>query len=232
MRIRRLAPFVLLGLAAAVPGVARAAEPEKSPEKSPGESCTSGSDCDEDATCHEGRCTPKDDAPAPATPGAEPAWADYSIDGTHGFVGVGLGPGASGFWTYKQKVIAKPEFLFALRGGLLFDRAEIGIELAPVTWVPDFEGKPILSFLVSVGGLPALGEHVFWPLRFGLGLAGVNTPNDAVLMQGRVDLIGLAYQYGHLLFELDLPSTRFASDLKTYGIWSWVGNLAVSYLLI
>ena len=166
---------------------------------------------------------------------SEPAWEDFELDGTHPFVGLTIGPGASGWWPYAEKrVEVKPAFFFGLRGGVTFDQAELGFELAPVTWVPFFDQSPSLSFLVTIGGYPKLGEGVYWPLRFGLGLSALNTPDpaDKALMQGRVDLIGLAFQYGHLLFEIDLPSTRFHSEFQHYGIWGWLCNVSVSYFII
>jgi len=86
--------------------------------------------------------------------------------------------------------------------------------------------------LVSIGGLVQLGDaDVYWPLRFGLGLSAVNTWNDEVFMQGRLDLIGIVYKWGHLLFEIDLPSIRFHSDLRNLGIWGWMFNLSVTYVI-
>jgi hypothetical protein len=178
-------------------------------------------------------------APAPGSPAAEPkateepSWTDFELDGTHAFVGLTLGPGMSGWWPYAEKhVSVEPAFFFGVRGGATFDHAELGFELAPMTWVRSFEVDPSVSFLVTIGGFPELGEHVYWPLRFGLGLSALNTPDGKVLMQGRVDLIGLAFQYGHLLFEIDLPSTRFHSEFANYGIWGWLCNVSVSYFVI
>ena len=120
---------------------------------------------------------------------------------------------------------------FPIRGGLLLNRAELSVELAPVTWVQDFDLDPNLSFLVNIGGLLPLGENVYWPLRFGLGLAAVNMPYDEVYALGRLDLIGLCYQWGHLLFEINLPSVRFSSEFYRLGIWGWLFNLSASYVI-
>jgi len=72
---------------------------------------------------------------------------------------------------------------------------------------------------------------VSWPLRFGLGLAALELPVTPVHMQGRLDLIGLVYQHGHLLFELDLPSIRFCSEFRTVGIWAWLFTISITYVV-
>jgi hypothetical protein len=46
-----------------------------------------------------------------------------------------------------------------------------------------------------------------------------------------LDLIGLAYRWGHLLFEISLPSVRFQTEFERIGIWGWVFNLGVSYVI-
>ena len=78
---------------------------------------------------------------------------------------------------------------------------------------------------------PEIGDQVYWPLRFGIGLSAVNTYNDQTLMQGRLDLLGVAFQYGHLLFEVSLPSVRFHSEFDQYGLWGWLFNISGAYVI-
>jgi hypothetical protein len=67
-------------------------------------------------------------------------------------------------------------------------------------------------------------------LRFGLGVTGVNAPHDSTYMQGRLDLVGLIYRYGHVLFELSLFSPRFSSELRHFGLWTVPFTLGASYV--
>ena len=196
--------------------------------------CTSHSDCGVDSSCTDGVCT--------TTPSADPGsdekapqsdeWDEFVLTGAHPFLGLAVGPAVGGWWLFRQEQLdINPAFFFGFRGGAYFGRAELAFELAPVTWLPDFDGDPNLSFLVSIGGLPKLGDNVYWPLRFGLGLSALNLPDDQVFMQARLDLLGVAFQYGHLLFEVSLPSTRFHTDFDVHGVWGWVCAVSVSYVL-
>lgn len=221
--------------------------------------CEADADCAEGQTCVEGSCaaaeTGGDAAAAPAeqgeagetteSPETGRRWADFELEGTHFFAGLTFAPGLTGFWPYGGGVDVWFGFLFSLRAGVLFGRTELSIELAPDSWVWDFdpaahlyfsdhdwEGNvESLSFLVNIGGLVRLADNLSWPLRFGLGLAALELPLTDVYMQGRLDLIGLAYQYGHLLFELNLPSIRFSSEFRNVGIWGWLFTLSVSYVI-
>lgn len=211
--------------------------------------CSADGDCGAGASCQDGQCRnapesaadePKagtsEESPAAAEEredGADVPWEDFSLEGTHMFAGLSVGPSVTGWWQFRAKQFdVMGGLFFGIRAGALFDRAEIALELAPVTWVPRFDGDPNLSFLVSVGGYPEIGEGVYWPLRFGLGLSAVDTPIEPVLMQGRLDLLGVAFQYGHLIFELSLPSARFHTEFDQLGIWGWLANLSVSYVLL
>ncbi len=138
----------------------------------------------------------------------------------------------TGYWNYGGPVDVESAFFFALRAGVLLGRTEFALEIAPRTWLWDFDPKlSSFSLNVSIGGLLKLGRRTFWPIRFGLGFTTGDLPLKDVYMQGRLDLIGLVFQHGHLLFEINLPSTRFHSELRHVGIWSWLFNLSVSYVI-
>lgn len=159
------------------------------------------------------------------------AWRDFELEGTHPFAGLVLGPAMSAWWNYRGVFDIEPALFFGLRGGVLFHHAELAFELAPVTWVPDFDRKPSLSFNVTIGGLVPIAPRVRWPLRAGVGLTALNLPYENVYMQARMDLIGLVYQLGHLLFEISLPSVRFSSEFDRMGIWGWLFNISVVYVI-
>lgn len=218
-----------------------------------GESCRARADCEEGLRCIEQVCVAPESADEEVTADVESAadenadnessplddgaegdsdWADFELEGPHFFAGISIGPGVSGNWFYGGGVAVEGAMIFSIQMGVLFGRTELSIEISPMTWVQDFDADPMFSLLVSVGGLIPLGDaNVYWPLRFGLGLSAVNTWNDEVFMQGRLDLIGIVYRWGHLLFEVDLPSIRFHSEFQHLGIWGWMFNLSVSYVI-
>jgi hypothetical protein len=162
---------------------------------------------------------------------------DFPLEGIHFVGGLTFAPGMSGYWLYGGGPVVEASFMFGLRVGVLFDTIELAAELAPVTWFWHLDHEPMLTFHVSVGGLIQVAGNVYWPMRFGLGLAAVNPPSmqpypqDDVFMLGRVDLIGLAYKYGHLLFEVSLPSVRFISEFRQLGVWGWMFNITISYII-
>jgi len=195
-----------------------------------GQPCSAGAECRDGLACVGGTCRAAGEA-APPQGGARQRWAAFELSGTHAFAGVTFAPGVTGYWPYGGGVAVDAGFLFAVRGGVLFDRTELALEIAPVTWLWDFDAKPMLTLNVSIGGLVQVAGHVFWPLRFGLGFAAVNSPTEDVYMEGRLDLIGLAYQYGHLLFELSLPSVRYHTEFLQLGIWAWLFNISVAYVI-
>lgn len=190
--------------------------------------CRQDADCGIGMVCQAGRC--QEVALGATRKGG--GWSDFTLGGTHFFGGVTFAPGMTGFWDYGGPVEVHAGFMFALRLGMLFDRTELALELAPKTWIWDFDQDlSSLSFNVSIGGLVSVARQTYWPLRFGLGLTHGDLPLEEVYMQGRLDLIGLAFNYGHLLFEISLPSTRFHTEFKHVGIWAWLFNLSIYYII-
>ncbi len=161
----------------------------------------------------------------------EPGWMDFELEGVHAFAGVAGGAGVSGHWIYDHSFDTETAGLFTIRGGVLLGDVELAAELAPKTFWSEAGQPGMLTFNLSVGGLPELADSVHWPLRFGVGLADPGNPNGDLWLMGRVDLIGIAYRLGHVIFELNLPSIRFQSDLEHFGIWGWVVNLGVTYVI-
>jgi hypothetical protein len=208
----------------------------------PGESCRARSDCTPELRCIEYVCresTAGEAAPAAATSGgvaakpegsaAASGWSAFALGGVHGFAGLALGPALTAGWTFGRSPEWGGGFLFALRGGVLLGRMEVAIEIAPGTLWRNLERSSVLSLNATMGGLLAVSPHTFWPLRFGLGVTGVKTPRDDTYMQGRLDLVGLVYQYGHMMFELSLFSPRFSSEFHHFGVWVVPFTLAATY---
>ncbi len=141
----------------------------------------------------------------------------------HPFVGLTLALGVlNGGYTASQGSLwgsgADPALLVALRGGVTIDRHEIAVEIAPGTYVwdfnvaggPAFEMNATYGYRLQLAELPNSGAIVY-PLRAGIGFiaGGANTFND-VFFELRADLIGAAIDLGHLTIELNLPSFRYA----------------------
>jgi hypothetical protein len=191
--------------------------------------CNQTIDCPGDLECLDGRCQTPAKKPRTRT---KTGWTDFELGGTRFFAGVTLAPGLTGFWNYGSSLSANAAFFFALRLGLMFDITELALEVAPNTWVRSFNPDVnSFSLLASIGGLIPVSRRAFWPMRFGLGFSAGNLPLQDVYMQGRLDIIGVGYQFGHLLFEVNLPSTRFHTEFRDIGIWAWLFTISVTYVL-
>jgi hypothetical protein len=107
-------------------------------------------------------------------------------------------------------------FLFALKGGILIDRIELGLELSPATWLPiaDLPDAPAFQFNVYGGYHIPLWKGLSYPLRGGIGM-GVNTQGGPAFAEFRVDVVGVSALVGPALLELNLPSFRLISDFDT-----------------
>lgn len=145
------------------------------------------------------------------------------------YAGIALGPGFAFTYDYNagQAGSIFGSFLFAIRAGFLFGHTDLQVEVSPVTWLPATAGQPVLQANISLGTLHHIAGNFYWPTRFGLGVAAVNLP-DPLFMQ-RLELIGLAYQMGHVLIELDAPTFRHGTDFSNYGLFSFGFNLGASY---
>jgi hypothetical protein len=99
--------------------------------------------------------------------------------------------------------------MVAFHGAVLLGRTELGLELSPVPFgVNLFAGHYLRLY-----DRPGATVRIFWPLRGGLGITGL----EPVHFQLRADLVGVAFQVGHLLMELSLPrcATTPSSTLRT-----------------
>lgn len=167
--------------------------------------------------------------PAPSLAEAPPESDEVdSFNGVRPFVGATLtsGPSAShvaqGNWTTFWGM------LFSLRGGVLLNRTELGVEVAPVTYLPLFS-RPTLVADAYVGHHFMLDQSISWPLRAGLGIVTVNT-NGAVWLHGRVDVVGLSFRSEHSLVDVNVPSFRISSDFDGAALLSWMFGVGVSAL--
>jgi hypothetical protein len=160
------------------------------------------------------------------------AWSAFELGGLHPVVGVTLAPGVAGFVPFSGELRGEVAGLFAVRGGLLVDRTAIVAELAPATWIWDPDPRRFtVTFSLAASHLFRLLDNLYWPIGGGLGVAANDIPITSAYFHVHLDVIGLVYQYGHLLFEVVLPSIRFDSDLQRNAIVGFMFCFSVSYVL-
>jgi hypothetical protein len=129
------------------------------------------------------------------------------VGGTFGLGPTWLDTGFAGGQTYGG-------LLFALKGGILYDRIEAGIELSPVTQLLTFETGQEPNFQFNAYGgyhIPITGPFS-WPLRGGVGMAHILGAGGATLFEARLDLIGASMHLGPVLLDVHLPSWRILTD--------------------
>jgi hypothetical protein len=218
-----------------------------------GQTCGATSDCGL-LRCIQNKCTSASAAAAAQTNASKPSgsstddWMKFNpLDGNaHPYVGITLAGGFdiggvtgnfAGF--FNNFKVVDGEFLFALNGGLYIGNHQLSFEIAPVTYVYDGKANgPIFEMVASYAYFVPLTEfgdvHVYWPFRFGVGmLAGpdVNIFGLAYL-QARADLIGVAFQIGHAVIDLHLPSFRYAITDKSgtqIHILDWLFGVSAGY---
>jgi hypothetical protein len=165
-------------------------------------------------------------------------WAHFELGGLRPYAGFVFAGGpvvpavaSSSF----QAGGVQGSFLFGLRAGVMSGTQEIGAEVSPVTffYANDIKG-PALQANATFGNYFRLSEHIHYPLRIGAGVMAINTPRDNVFFQLRGDLVGLAFQVGHLFFELHAPSFRYATDFgsgQTQHFFWWEFGASTTYVL-
>lgn len=220
-----------------------------------GQSCGATPDCGTELKCIDNHCVnpnaprtktkPKDnqepvggkkweqeDEDNAAPSAAMQEWMHFALKGVHPFVGLTFAVGAvnGGYTTTKGSAWgsgADGGLVLAVRGGVFINRHEIALEIAPMTYVWDFQA-PGPAF--AVGATYAYfipltqGETVrlYYPLRAGVGtfLGGANTGSN-VFFEARADLVGLGMKIGHVMLDAHLPSFRYA---LTKGFFAGVGD--------
>jgi hypothetical protein len=190
-----------------------------------GASCTARTDCGGKLACVAEKCVVPGAAAnggnagganggngSGSSGGDSKSWKGY--EGVRPFVGITLGGGPT-FLGSSLGSTTQGGFLFALKGGVLIDRIELGAEISPVTFLPyaGSGGKPTLQANIYGGYHIPISGPISWPLRAGIGILAVNT-NGLVFFEGRADLIGISALVGPVLLDLHAPSFRiFANDV-------------------
>jgi hypothetical protein len=170
--------------------------------------------------------------PAPLEP-VDQGWMSFTPgDGVHPYAGVTFAPGVFLGLDYASGATtgAFGSFLFAFRGGVMFDRTALELEISPMTWVPVLNaGTTTLNVNLSVGTYNQLADGVYWPTRFGLGLQHIGAASET-LFQTRLDLIGVAFNIGHVLVDFYAPSFRFTTEFDQLGTFNWLFGAGGAYV--
>ena len=221
-----------------------------------GQACGATSDCGGgDLRCIQNKCTTPGAAAHSSSGGGSGSsaggddWMKFNpTDGNmHPYVGLtfaggfmtagisGNTPFTGGFNTFRGGL------LFALNGGLYLGNHQLSFEIAPVTYWPTLASPPGPAFEMSANyaymiPLTESGNmHVFWPIRFGLGMAAGPDLNLLGLawFQARLDLIGVAVQMGHVVVDFHLPTFRYAITDKSgvqAHLLDWLFGASIGYV--
>lgn len=198
--------------------------------------------CAAEETCTaEGECVVEERPPAAPAPAAaaEGTWGgeapasewnaprvepERPFEGTQGYVGTSFG-GTLTWLDIGGNISTFGGIVWALRGGVLIGRGELGIEVAPFTHIHDFDDDPSFSAVFHGGAHIRITDTISWPMRAGVGVLAGNTPGvgDDPWFVLRADLIGLSFLLGDFLVEVDVPSFRFHSDGESQLTTLWFG---------
>ena len=224
-----------------------------------GQSCAATSDCGGDLKCIKQKCT----SGASSSSGGGGAgsgggagggggggdnaglhdWMAFKLEGVHPFVGLTWAggpalPGVTGNFSGGFNR-ADGAFLFAIHGGVFFDKHQLLFELSPFTYVfdtraqgPAFQMNGNYAYFIPLMENETIG--VYWPLRVGVGMvAGADNTAGLVSFLVRADLVGVALKIGHLILDFHVPSFRYAVT-DTRGVQghlvSWLIGMSASYV--
>lgn len=154
------------------------------------------------------------------------------LDDTRAHIGALLGGGPS--HTDNSNGDAVGSLLFALKGGLFFDRFELGLEFAPATYVMSFRPDIPSVHMNLYGGyhIPVY-KSISWPLRVGLGFTTPTFRGDAgdTLLALRADLIGVSVLLADkFLLDVHVPSWRVNIDAERGGaFFSYIFGVGFAY---
>ncbi|MBL8740968.1 MAG: hypothetical protein JNK04_07740 [Myxococcales bacterium] len=154
------------------------------------------------------------------------------LDDTRAHIGAVLGGGPSHSDTATGE--AWGSLLFAFKGGLFFDRFELGLEFAPATYVTSFRPNITSVHMDLYGGyhIP-LYKSISWPLRVGLGFTTPTYRGDAgdTLLALRADLIGVSVLLADkFLLDVYAPSWRVNIDAdRGAAFFSYIFGVGFAY---
>lgn len=211
-----------------------------------GESCRARSDCAEGLKCVGQVCRdPSDPGGGSGDDGGDGSASgggsggggdllDGELEGMRAHMGIIFGGGPTHLDDPAD--IVRGSLLFSLKGGILLDRVELGLEFAPATYVINFDPDLPSVHLIGYGGyhIPVF-KSISWPLRLGIGLTqptfrGETRGLDALLAL-RADLIGISVLLAdQFLIDAHLPSWRINVDPDPgAAIFSYIFGVGASW---
>lgn len=168
------------------------------------------------------RTPPSDKTPAPSKPKASDS---NLVSGFKGMEGIRLRLGGAflggpNIWVPEGgETVVVGQFLFGIAGGILVDRFDLGLEISPLTWMPDTNviDNPLFQTNLNAGYHIPLAGALNWVLRGGVGMA-IGIHGGPANFVGRADLIALSALVGPVLVEVDAPSFRAVTDFHSVSL--------------
>lgn len=201
-----------------------------------GESCEARSDCEEGLRCIERVCLAAGQEPPTQAKEKErkkePEPPPRGFDGLRGHLGLILGGGPT--HTDNTALGTAGSLVFSLKGGVFIDRAELGLEFSPASFVLTFgPDVPLVQMNAYVGYHIPLAGPVSWPMRFGVGFshfAPAGGRTEDVTLEGRADLVGASVLLDPILLDFFVPSFRVNSNLDNAHFFTYVFGVGASWL--
>jgi hypothetical protein len=193
-----------------------------------GQACQADTDCGTRLACIDAVCAVR---PKPSG-GAEAERPSKGLEGTRAHLGVMLGGGPT--HTDRTFLGVEGSLLFSIKGGVLLDRSELGLEFSPASFVLAFDPDvPLVQLNAYVGYHIPLAGPVSWPMRFGAGFshfAPASGRSDDITLEGRADLVGASILVDPILIDIFLPSFRVNTDLSRAHFFTYVFGAGASWL--
>ncbi len=204
-----------------------------------GSTCRESGDCGPRLACIDQVCGVPGEArdrrgEQPVAAPDEPDAPPRGFDGARPHIGVMLGGGPT--HTDNTNLGTEGSLLFSIKGGVLLDRAELGLEFSPASFVLAFgPDLPMVQLNAYVGYHAELAGPVSWPLRFGVGFshfAPAGGQTDDITLEGRADLVGVSILVDPILLDFFVPSFRVNSNLDRAHFFTYVFGVGASWLPI
>lgn len=158
-------------------------------------------------------------AAAPSSRGDNFAGGSKGFEGLRPELGVAILGGPNIYVPDGGDTIVVGTFWFAIKGNLLVDRFDLGLEISPLTWMPDTQvlDNPVFQTNLNAGYHIPLAGPLNWVLRGGVGMA-VGIHGGPTNFVGRADLVALSALAGPLMIEIDAPSFRAVTDFHSVSL--------------
>jgi hypothetical protein len=212
-----------------------------------GASCRARADCGGRLACVSGECVVPGQAPkgtgggggaagregggaGASSGGGTDGLLESELEGIRPHIGLIFGGGPS--HTDETRFPTVGSLLFALKGGVLIDRLEVGLEFSPATFVLSFDPDFPSVQLNGYGGyhIP-IYEAFSWPLRLGVGFTTPTFRGEAgdTVFEARADLVGLSVFIDPMLLDIYLPSFRVNTDFEDGALFTYIFGVGAAW---